>query len=117
MADVNIAGIRIAYELTGEPDAPPMVLLHGLGSGAGSWSNVAGQLAMTHRVYAPDMRGHGSSDWPGTYYQSVSTSRHGRPAKKAVQSPTRSRPPPRACCQFVPVIGSIRPGSSVSRLV
>jgi hypothetical protein len=113
MADVNIAGIRIAYELTGEPDAPPMVLLHGLGSVAGSWSNVAGQLAMTHRVYAPDR--------PGTYYQSVSTSRHGRPAswpaKKAVQSPTRSRPAPRACCQFVPVIGSIRPGSSVSRLV
>ena len=44
-----------------------MVLLHGLGSGAGSWDSVAGQLAGTHRVYALDMRGHGSSDWPGTY--------------------------------------------------
>jgi hypothetical protein len=54
-------------------------------------------------------------------HQSVSTSRHGRSAssrvKYAVQSPTRSRPAPRARCQFVPVIGSVRPGSSVSRLV
>jgi 3-oxoadipate enol-lactonase len=64
-ADVD--GIRLAYQVTGEPDAPPMILLHGLGSGAGSWNTVAAQLAETHRVYALYLRGHGHSDWPGKY--------------------------------------------------
>jgi pimeloyl-ACP methyl ester carboxylesterase len=64
-ADVD--GVRLAYQVTGEPDAPPMILLHGLGSGAGSWNTVAAQLAQTHRVYALYLRGHGHSDWPGKY--------------------------------------------------
>jgi pimeloyl-ACP methyl ester carboxylesterase len=63
----DIDGVRLAYHVKGEPDAPPMILLHGLGSGAGSWNTVTGQLAETHRVYALYQRGHGHSGWPGKY--------------------------------------------------
>jgi pimeloyl-ACP methyl ester carboxylesterase len=61
------AGIRLAYRVAGRPDAPPLVLLHGLGDGAASWDGVAPALARRSRVYAPDLRGHGRSDRPGDY--------------------------------------------------
>jgi pimeloyl-ACP methyl ester carboxylesterase len=51
----------------GDPEAPPVVRLHGLGDDASSWDDAAPALAGRHRVYIPDMRGHGASDWPGTY--------------------------------------------------
>ena len=60
-------GIRLAYRVHGDPEAPPIVLLHGLGEAASSWDGVARALADRHRLYIPDMRGHGASDWPGTY--------------------------------------------------
>jgi pimeloyl-ACP methyl ester carboxylesterase len=44
-----------------------MVLLHGLGERAASWDPVLDALAKSFRVYAVDLRGHGDSDWPGTY--------------------------------------------------
>lgn len=44
-----------------------MVLVHGLGKRGASWDEVAEAFAATHRVYALDLRGHGDSDWPGTY--------------------------------------------------
>jgi pimeloyl-ACP methyl ester carboxylesterase len=44
-----------------------MVLLHGLGERAASWDPVLDALADRFRVYALDLRGHGDSDWPGTY--------------------------------------------------
>ena len=60
-------GTRIAYEEHGPPSAPPVVLLHGLGEGGVSWAAVAPRLAERHRVLALDLRGHGASDWPGSY--------------------------------------------------
>ena len=60
-------GTRIAYEEHGDPGAPAMVLLHGLGEQAASWAPVVGRLAELHRVLALDLRGHGGSDWPGAY--------------------------------------------------
>jgi pimeloyl-ACP methyl ester carboxylesterase len=70
MADQRIAvvnGIRLSYEVAGDPAAPPMVLLHGLGERASDWGPVAPGLAGRYSVYAVDMRGHGDSDWPGSY--------------------------------------------------
>ncbi len=60
-------GIRLAFEVTGAPGGPPLVLLHGLGEGRASWAEVAARLGRRFRVYAFDLRGHGDSDWPGTY--------------------------------------------------
>ncbi|MGW7416831.1 alpha/beta fold hydrolase, partial [Streptomyces sp. NPDC054863] len=60
-------GNRIAYRTWGDPAAPPVVLLHGRSSDSTGWTDVAQALAATRRVYAPDSRGHGLSDWPGGY--------------------------------------------------
>lgn len=40
---------------------PVMVLLHGAGDQAGTWSRVAPALAKTHTLIIPDLAGHGSS--------------------------------------------------------
>lgn len=44
-----------------------MVLLHALGERGASWAPVMPRFAEHFRVYALDLRGHGDSDWPGTY--------------------------------------------------
>ncbi|MFD6322427.1 alpha/beta fold hydrolase [Streptomyces sp. NPDC058442] len=70
MADhrsVGVGGIRLAYRVSGPPDAPPLVLVHALGEDATDWEQVAPTLAHSRRVYALDLRGHGRSDWPGDY--------------------------------------------------
>lgn len=64
---LDVHGVRIAYDRYGAEDAPPMVMLHASGRDAASWSEVAPALAAAHCVYALDLRGHGRSDWPGTY--------------------------------------------------
>jgi pimeloyl-ACP methyl ester carboxylesterase len=63
---VDVKGIELAYRVQGRPDAPPVLLLHGLGSDGADWAEVADALSATHRVYALDARGHGGSEWPGT---------------------------------------------------
>ncbi|MGI8680436.1 MAG: alpha/beta fold hydrolase [Jatrophihabitans sp.] len=44
-----------------------MVLLHALGEQGASWGDVAAKFASSFRVITLDLRGHGTSDWPGTY--------------------------------------------------
>jgi pimeloyl-ACP methyl ester carboxylesterase len=65
VADVN--GIRLAYGTAGDHAAPPVVLLHGRGFDHTDWEAVAGHLAGSWRVLAPDLRGHGRSEWPASY--------------------------------------------------
>jgi pimeloyl-ACP methyl ester carboxylesterase len=43
-------------------DGPPVVLLHGPGEYAAKWLRVIPDLITTHRVIAPDLPGHGTSD-------------------------------------------------------
>jgi pimeloyl-ACP methyl ester carboxylesterase len=64
---VDAGGIGLAYRTWGPPAAPPLVLLHALGESAGDWANVAPAFGRHWRVYVPDLRGHGRSDWPGEY--------------------------------------------------
>ena len=61
------AGVRLAYTVHGSPDAPPVVLLHGLGDRGTSWAPVHARFAERFRVITVDLRGHGDSDRPGTY--------------------------------------------------
>lgn len=63
---VDVGGVRLAYQMSGPPGAPPLVLLHALGEDATDWEAVVPALARSRRVYALDLRGHGRSDWPGT---------------------------------------------------
>jgi pimeloyl-ACP methyl ester carboxylesterase len=63
----TVGGLKLSYLTAGDPAASPMVLLHALGKDAADWHGVLPKLAGTHRVYAPDLRGHGHSDFPGRY--------------------------------------------------
>jgi lipase len=48
----------------GERDAPPVVCVHGLNAHGRRFRKLAEErLASRHRVLAPDLRGHGSSEW------------------------------------------------------
>lgn len=60
---VTLAGIPTAVLEGG--DGPPLVLLHGPGESAVNWRWVAPDLAVTHRVVAPDLPAHGSTG-PGS---------------------------------------------------
>ncbi|MEX2032139.1 MAG: alpha/beta hydrolase [Dehalococcoidia bacterium] len=62
---VTINGLRLHYVDYGapSPDAPAMVMLHGLTSAWGAWRRVAEHFAPRYRVIALDQRGHGESEW------------------------------------------------------
>jgi lipase len=48
----------------GDPDAPVVVCLHGVNAHGRRWRRLAEErLASRFRVLAPDLRGHGFSDW------------------------------------------------------
>jgi lipase len=48
----------------GEPDAPPVVCLHGLNAHGRRFRKLAEErLSSRFRVIAPDLRGHGASEW------------------------------------------------------
>ena len=48
-----------------------MLLLHALGESGADWDAVVSAFTHGYRVIAPDMRGHGTSGWPGEYSFSV----------------------------------------------
>lgn len=50
------------------PDAPALILIHGIGSRYVSWYPVIDQLAASFHVFAYDHRGHGVSDHPERGY-------------------------------------------------
>jgi len=52
----------------GADGAPPLVLLHGIGSRGVSWWPVVDPLAARFRLVVLDLRGHGASDKPTTGY-------------------------------------------------
>lgn len=57
-------GVRTAYLEAGPADAPPVLLLHGLGATNASMLPVLADLAVDHRVLAPDLPGFGASQAP-----------------------------------------------------
>lgn len=58
--------LSLAYQVAGA--GPPLLLLHGLGDSALSWSGVLPALARSHTVYALDLPGFGSSSRPEASY-------------------------------------------------
>jgi peroxiredoxin len=58
-------GLRLRADEFGDPDGPPVVLLHGGGQTRHAWGSTARVLAERGwHVYRVDLRGHGESDWP-----------------------------------------------------
>jgi pimeloyl-ACP methyl ester carboxylesterase len=67
----TVMGIRTAWLEAGPPDAPPILLLHGLGATNASLLPVLADLAHDHRVVAPDLPGFGNSAAPAASYSAA----------------------------------------------
>ena len=64
--------LRLHYVDWGNPEAPPLILVHGGRDHARSWDQVARALRDRFHVVAPDLRGHGDSAWAvGSNYTMV----------------------------------------------
>ncbi len=63
--------LRLHYVDWGNEDAPPMLLVHGGRDHCRNWDWVADALRHDYHVIAPDLRGHGDSQWMvgGSYNQ------------------------------------------------
>jgi pimeloyl-ACP methyl ester carboxylesterase len=55
--------LRLHYLDWGNPDAPPLLLIHGNRDHAHNWDWTAERLRDRYHVIAPDLRGHGDSQW------------------------------------------------------
>jgi pimeloyl-ACP methyl ester carboxylesterase len=66
---VTVNGLRIHYVDWGNPNAKPLLLIHGLDRVARTFDHLATHFTSRFHVIAVDMRGHGDSDWdPGGRY-------------------------------------------------
>ena len=71
----NVLGVRSAYLEAGPRDAPPVVLMHGLGATNASMLPLLAELSTDHRVIAPDFPGFGASGAPRWRYRAVDLAR------------------------------------------
>jgi pimeloyl-ACP methyl ester carboxylesterase len=55
--------LRLHYADWGNPEAPPLILLHGGRDHCRNWDWVAADLRRDYHVICPDLRGHGDSAW------------------------------------------------------
>jgi pimeloyl-ACP methyl ester carboxylesterase len=60
--------LTLHYEDDGDPDGPPILVLHGITQSTATWGWLVPHLAADHRVVRLDFRGHGRSGrTPGAY--------------------------------------------------
>lgn len=55
--------LRLHYVDWGNPAAPPLLLVHGGRDHCRNWDFVAERLRDRYHIIAPDLRGHGDSEW------------------------------------------------------
>ncbi|HUS24425.1 MAG TPA: alpha/beta hydrolase [Candidatus Binatia bacterium] len=65
---VRIRGLRYHVRRWGDPQLPPLWLLHGWLDVSATWHPVAVPLTQRFHVLAPDWRGFGASEWPQDGY-------------------------------------------------
>jgi pimeloyl-ACP methyl ester carboxylesterase len=69
---VTVQGHQIHYYTLGPKDAPPLVMVHGLGGSAADFRNLAPYLlAAGFRIYLPDLPGFGKSEQPADFSYSI----------------------------------------------
>jgi pimeloyl-ACP methyl ester carboxylesterase len=68
LEDVRIGSTDISTLTTGDEEADPLLLVHGLGAGKASWITVIPQLASRYRVIIVDLPGFGRSSKPSGRY-------------------------------------------------
>ena len=68
MVFAELRGVRIRYELTGDPGLPVLVMSHSLGADLTMWEPQLAAFAPHVRVLCYDTRGHGGSSIPDGQY-------------------------------------------------
>ena len=63
----EVNGVRLHYRIAGKGD--PVLLLHGYAQNSHMWLPLIPELAKTHTVIAPDLRGFGTSGKPESGYE------------------------------------------------
>lgn len=66
---IDAGGLRTHVALAGPADAPPLLLVHGWPQHWWAWREVIAAVKDSHRVIAPDLRGHGWTDAPRSGYE------------------------------------------------
>lgn len=64
MPHADLEGVRLHFELDGNPDLPLLMLSNSLGTDLGLWGNVLPALGSHFRLLRYDTRGHGLSSVP-----------------------------------------------------
>lgn len=67
---VKANGVRLHYLVAGQGE--PIILLHGYAQNSHMWRPLIAELAKTHAVVAPDLRGFGRSAKPASGYHKKS---------------------------------------------
>jgi len=62
----TVNGVKLHYLVAGK--GTPVILLHGYAQNSHMWRPLMKELAKTHLVVAPDLRGFGDSAQPGSGY-------------------------------------------------
>jgi pimeloyl-ACP methyl ester carboxylesterase len=60
----DVGGLRVHARVAGPPDAPPLVLVHGLAVSGGYFAPLFTELQGSARIWAPDLPGFGRSARP-----------------------------------------------------
>jgi len=60
---VTVDGLELHYNEWGDPDAPPVLCVHGLSRNGRDFDFLAERIADEFRVLCPDMPGRGLSEW------------------------------------------------------
>ena len=68
MQMADLGDIRLHYQLSGDPEGPPLVLIHALGTDLRIWDRLVPLLPRGLRVLRYSLRGHGLSDAPDGAY-------------------------------------------------
>src|SRR5271169_5826581 len=63
--------LRLNYVDWGNPQAPPLILLHGGQDHCRNWDWVAQRMRDEWHIIAPDLRGHGDSEWSADGFYSM----------------------------------------------
>ena len=62
--ELDIEGLRIVYEESGNPEGHPVILLHGWGCNHSTVKSIAACIEDGMRVISVDLPGHGKSEEP-----------------------------------------------------
>ena len=65
--------LRLHYVDWGNPQAPPLILLHGGRDHCRNWDWVAAALRSDYHIIAPDLRGHGDSAWSASGHYTMAS--------------------------------------------